>query len=39
MKNLAQIKTESWVKAALYGLLLVGHFLFLSPGDDQLVGK
>jgi EpsI family protein len=26
MKNLAQIKTESWVKAALYGLLLVGLF-------------
>ena len=26
MKNLAQIKTESWVKAALYGLLLVGIF-------------
>jgi len=26
MKEITQIKTESWIKAALYGLLLVGIF-------------
>jgi len=29
MKELARVKAESWIKAALYGLLLIGVFYFL----------